>query len=148
MSIQEKENIVNIFSGLLITGIFSWYVYMKHTGGAYDLTQDFKQWGILFLIFMGVQIVARIVIYILFYILNTIITQREEKNVNDERNKLIKLKGIRNAYYTFSGIMLIAVILLAVGMPVYGIFIAWVIGSLLSELMENGSMLYFNRKGA
>jgi hypothetical protein len=148
MSIQAKENLVNIFSSVLITGIFSWYVYQKHLEGAYDLTDDLKQWGILFLIFMGIQIVARIVIYILFYILNTIITQREEKNVPDERNRLIKLKGIRNAYYTFSGTMLIAVILLAFGMPVYGIFIAWVISSFLSEMMENGSMLYFDQKGS
>lgn len=147
MSIQEKESIVNIFSSIVITGGFSWYVYSKHMQGAYDLTSDIKQWGILFLYFMGVQIVARIVIYILFYIGNTIVTQREEKNINDERARLIKLLGIRNAHYTFFGTMLITVILLALGMPIYGIFIAWVISSLLSELMENGSVLFFNRKG-
>jgi hypothetical protein len=147
MSIQEKESIVNIFSSILITGGFSWYVYNSHQQGVYDLTTDIKQWGILFLAFMLVQIVARIVIYILFYIGNTIVTRREEKNINDERNRLIKLLGIRNAHYTFSGIMMITVILLAIGMPVYGIFIAWVFSSLLSELIENGSVLYFNRKG-
>jgi len=125
MSIQEKENIVNIVSAIAISGAFSGYVYQQHIIGTYDLTTDFTKWGVLFLWFMGFQIVARIIIYIIFYILNTIITREEEKNIPDERNKLIRLKGIRNAYYTFSGGMLIALILLAIGMPVYGIFIAW-----------------------
>ena len=147
MSFQEKESLVNIISSLLITGVFSWVVYQNHLSGAYNLSSDFKQWGIIFLWFMGVQIVARIVIYIIFYILNYIITQKEEHSIQDERIKIIRLKGIRNAYYTFSGGMMVSIILLAVGMPVYTIFIAWVISSVLSELMENGTQIYLNRKG-
>ena len=148
MSFQEKENLVNIFSSLLITGVFSWFVYQRHLSGAYDLSTDYRQWGILFLWFMGVQIVARIAIYILFYILNTIITQQEEKSILDERIKLIRLKGIRNAYYTFfSGIML-AILGLAIGFPTYSIFIAFVIFSTLSEIMENGTQIYLSQKGS
>ncbi len=147
MSYQEKENIINIFSGLLISAIFGWIVYQKHLEGSIDLTQDFKTWGIVFLIFMGVSIVARIIIYIIFHIVNAIATREQEIPVVDERAKLIKLIATRNSHYVFSGCFMCAFILLAVGLPVYILFIAFIVGGLLSEIVDNGTQIYFNRKG-
>lgn len=147
MSYQEKENIVNIFSGLLITTVFALIVYQRHMQGQFDLTNDYSKWGVLFLIFMGVSIVARIVIYIIFHIINTIALRKEEKPITDERIRLIKLKATRNSHYAFSGGLMLSIIALAIGMPVYGIFIAFVIFSLISEIVDNGSQIYYSRKG-
>jgi uncharacterized membrane protein len=115
--------------------------------GQFDLTTDFSKWGVVFLIFIGVSIAARIIIYILFYIGNTIAMKEEEKAIEDERVKLIKLKSSRNSYHAFSGTFVIAFILLAVGMPVWGIFVAFVVSGVLSELVDNFSQIYYNRKG-
>jgi predicted CDP-diglyceride synthetase/phosphatidate cytidylyltransferase len=147
MSYQEKENIVNIFSGLLITSLYGLIVYQRHIQGRIDLTEDFKTWGVIFLIFMGVSIVARIIIYIIFHIINAIATREEEIPVSDERVRLIKLKATRNAHYVFSVSFALGMAGLAVGMPVYGLFIVFVGGGLLSEIMDNSSQLYFHRKG-
>ena len=147
MSYQEKQNIVNIFSGLLIAAIYSGVVYQRHLQGRFDLTEDFRTWGIIFLIFMGVSIVARIIIYIIFHIVNAIATREEEIPVSDERDKLIKLKSTRNSYYTFSFGIMTSIFFLALGMPVYGIFIAFVLCLLISELVDNGSQIYYYRKG-
>ena len=147
MSYQEKENIVNIFSSILIAGVYSWIVYQRHLEGRFDLTEDFRKWGVIFLVFMGVSIVVRIIIYIIFHIINTIAMQKEEKIVSDEREKPIKLKATRNSYYVFSGGLMLAIISLAIGMPVYVIFVAFVIFSVLSELVDNGSQIYYSRKG-
>lgn len=147
MSYQEKESVVNIFSGLLITSIYAWIVYQRHLEGKFDLTQDFKTWGVIFLIFMGVSIVARIIIYIIFHIINTIAMKREEKLIDDERNKLIKLKATRNSHYAFSASLFPIFILLAVGMPVYWIFIGFIAGGLISEIVENISQIYYERRG-
>ena len=147
MSYQEKQNIVNIFSGLLITLVYGWIIYRRHLEGRWDLTEDFTQWGVLFLIFMGVSIVARIIIYIIFHILNAIATREEKIPVTDERDKLVKLKGTRNAYYAFSLGFLATVIALALGMPVYSIFIGFVGAGLLAEIIENSSQIYYYRKG-
>ena len=141
MSYQEKENIVNIVSGLLITGIFAWVVYQRHMQGRFDLTEDYSKWGIIFLIFIGVSIAARIIIYIIFHIINYIATKEEDIPVSDERDKLIKLKATRNSHYVFSGGFVISVFALAIGMPVYGIFIVFIITGLLSEIVDNGSQL-------
>ena len=147
MSYREKENIINILSGILITGIYSWIIYQKHVQGQFDLTQDFSKWGVILLIFVGVSIVVRIVIYIIFHILNYIATREEDVPVTDERDKLIKLKGTRNGYYVFTSGFVLSVIGLAIGMPVYGVFIAFVGSGLLAEIVENSTQLYLYRKG-
>ena len=147
MSYQEKQNIVNIFSGLLITVIYSWIVYQRHLSGRFDLTEDFARWGVIFLIFIGVSVAARIIIYIIFHIINAIATREEDIPVEDERDKLVKLKATRNSHYVFSGGFVIAIVGLSLGMPVYGIFIAFIISGLLSEIIDNGSQIYYYRKG-
>mgnify|MGYP001129106672 CR=1 FL=1 len=147
MTYQEKQNIVNMGSGILITLIYAMIIYNRHADGLFDLTQDYRSWGIAFLIFIGISIVARIIIQIIFHIFNAIATREEDVPKEDERDKLIKLKATRNSYYAFTGGFIISVIALALGMPVYGIFIVFVISGLLSEIVDNSSQIYYYRKG-
>ncbi|MCK5067518.1 MAG: hypothetical protein KAR16_08770 [Bacteroidales bacterium] len=147
MSYQEKQNIVNIFSGLLITAIYAVIVFQRHQQGQFDLTEDFSKWGVIFLIYIGVSVAARIIILIVFHIINAIATREEEIPVEDERDKLVKLKAIRNSHYAFSGGFVVSVMGLAVGMPVHWIFIAFVGFGLISEIIDNSSQIYYYRKG-
>lgn len=147
MTYQEKQNLVNIFSGLLITIIYGMIIYQRHLQGRFDLSEDFRQWGIIFLIYIGVSIVVRILIQIIFHIINAIATRKEDIPQEDERDKLVKLKAIRNSYYAFTGGFVMSVTALAIGMPVYGIFIAFVGFGLIAEIIDNGSQIYYYRKG-
>lgn len=147
MSYREKENIINIFSGLLITVIYAWIIYQRHLNGIIDLSDDFQAWGKLFLIYAGISIVARIVIYIVFHIINAIATREEKIPVVDERDKLIKLKALRNSHYSFVAGFMIAIIALAIGFPNYSIFIVFVVTGVIAEVIDNGSQMYFYRKG-
>ena len=97
MSYQEKQNIVNIFSGLLVTIIYALMVYQRHQQGQFDLTDDFQSWGLVFLIFIGISVAVRIIIQIIFHIINAIATREEKVPVEDERDQLIKLKATRNS---------------------------------------------------
>ena len=126
---------------------YSWIIYNKQLNGTIDLTSDFKAWGSIFLIFMGVSIVARIVIYIVFHIVNAIATREDTIPKDDERDKLIKLKATRNSYYTFSALFSTGFLLLAVGMPIYGMLITFIVSGLIAEIVDNVSQIYFNRKG-
>jgi predicted CDP-diglyceride synthetase/phosphatidate cytidylyltransferase len=146
MSYREKENIVNILSGLVVAFILAWVVYQGHLQGKFDLTVEFNTWGIIFLVFMFVSIVARIIIYIIFHIINAIATRGEEIPVLDERDKIIQLKATRNSHYVFSGGFVLAIVGLSVGLPVYSIFIVFIISGLLSEIVDNGSQIYYYRK--
>ena len=147
MTYQEKQNIVNIFSGLLITAIYAWMVYQRQLQGRFDLSEDFSKWGVIFLIFIGVSIVTRIIIQIIFHILNAIATREQEVPAVDERDKLVKLKATRNSYYVLTSGFVLSVMALAIGMPVYGMFIAFVVFGLIAEIMDNGSQIYYYRKG-
>ena len=89
----------------------------------------------------------RIVIHIIFYIINAIATKAVYIPIEDEHDKLIKLKATRNSHYLFSGGFVIAIVGLSLGMPVYGIIIAFIISGLLSEIVDNGSQIYYYRKG-
>lgn len=147
MSYQEKENIVNIFSGIVVAAIMGWAVWQRHMEGQFDLTEDFRAWGIIFLVFMGISIVARIIIYIIFHIINAIATREENIPIEDERIKLIKLKGTRNSHYAFSGGFVLSIVGLALGMQVFWIFVFFIISGLFSEIIDNVTQLYFHRKG-
>ena len=147
MSYQEKQNIVNIFSGLLVTTIYALMVYQRHQQGRFDLTDDFQTWGRIFLVFIGISIVVRIIIQIIFHILNAIATREEDVPVEDERDQLIKLKATRNSYYAFTSGFVLSVLGLALGMPVHWIFIAFVAFGLIAEILDNGSQIYYYRKG-
>ncbi len=147
MSYRVKENIVNIFSGILTTAILASLIYQKHLAGQFDLTQDFKAWGFIFLVFMGVSIVARIIIYIIFHIINAIATREQNIPVEDERDKLIKLKALRNSHYVFSTGFVLSIVALAFGMPVFWIFVIFLVSGLLSEIIDNGSQIYYYHKG-
>jgi hypothetical protein len=147
MSYQEKQNIVNIFTGVLLTVIYALLVYKRHQQGQFDLTEDFHTWGIVFLIFIGISVVVRIIIQIIFHIINAIATREEKVPVEDERDQLIKLKATRNSYYAFTSGFVLSVIGLALGMPVHWIFIAFVVSGLIAEILDNGSQIYYYRKG-
>jgi len=147
MSYQEKQNIVNILSGLLITAIYGILIYQRHEQGLIDLTQDYRSWGIIFLIFIGVSIVARIIIQIIFHIINAIATREQDVPVTDERDKLIRLKSTRNSHYIFITGFMGSIFGLALGMPVFWIFIIFVLSGLFSEIVDNGSQIYYYRKG-
>jgi len=147
MSYQEKQNIVNIFSGVLITAIYALLIIKRQQEGNFDLREDFDTWGIIFLIYIAASIVVRIIIQIVFHIINAIATREEKVPVTDERDKLITLKATRNSYYVFTSGFVLSVMSLAIGMPVYGIFIAFVATGLLAEIIDNGSQIYYYRKG-
>ena len=147
MTYQERQNIVNIISGVLITGLYAWIVFQKQEQGIFDLTTDLNKWGVIFLIYIGVSVAARIVILIIFHIINAIATREEDVPEEDERDKLVKLKAIRNSYYAFASGFVLSVMGLAVGMPVYGIFISFVGFGLIAEIIDNASQIYYYRKG-
>ncbi|NQU87620.1 MAG: hypothetical protein HQ541_17855, partial [Mariniphaga sp.] len=122
-------------------------VYQRHLEGRFDLTEDFQKWGVIFLIFIGVSIVVRIIIYIIFHIINAIATREHDIPVEDERDKLIKLKSTRNSHWVFSAGFMLSVMALAIGMQVYGIFIVFIVSGVISEIIDNVSQIYFYRKG-
>jgi hypothetical protein len=147
MSYQEKQAIVSMTSSILITAIYSIYLYQRYLVGGGEFLNDPHFWGKAFLIFIPVSIVVNIIINIVFTIHYRITTKEEEPSFSDERDKLIGLKGTRNAMYVFSIGVVLAMAALAINLPLYVMFIIIIYSGLLSSVADDATKFYLYRRG-
>ncbi|KRF34594.1 hypothetical protein [Paenibacillus sp. Soil787] len=147
MSFQEKRNIVSLFATLLIFSIYSVYVFQKYQEGSFHTSNEFSFWGAFILILIPVSIVAKVIIHIVFSIINTLATKEKEPFITDELDKLIALKSTRNSHYVFIIGFLLSMIPLVMDQPPYVMFIILIGSGLLSEVVGISTQLYLYRRG-
>lgn len=147
MSYQERRSLVNIIGTVLITTLYSAYMIQRYPEASPYSQEVFRYWGSFFLILIPVSIVAKIIIAIVFAILNAIATREEEPAITDERDNLIDLKSNRNSLYTFAAGFMLAMGSLVVDMPPATMFITLVITGVVSEMIGEISQFYYYRRG-
>jgi hypothetical protein len=147
MSYQERRAIVSLISSVLITALYSVYMAQRYPVTAPYSPEVFRFWGAFILILIPVSIVAKIIIYIVFSIINTIATREDEPSITDERDKFIELKATRNSLYVFSVGFLLAMLALVIDQPPATMFIILIGGGLLSEAVSDISQFIFYRRG-
>ncbi|MBD0384413.1 hypothetical protein [Paenibacillus sedimenti] len=147
MSFQEKRNIVSLITSVLIFSIYSMYVFQKFQEGSFHSSNDFSFWGAFILILIPVSILAKIIIHIVFSIINTIVTKEKVPLITDELDRLIELKSTRNSHYVFIIGFLLSMIPLVMDQPPYVMFIILISSGLLSEVVGNITQLYLYRRG-
>ncbi|MBN2436564.1 MAG: hypothetical protein JXK07_14995 [Spirochaetes bacterium] len=160
MAYKEKKTITTIVTGIAVLTAYCCYSFGS-TIAASDTDAILKQQAVTMLKFIGIGIVAMIVIQILFHILYSIslavASQIKTGNCNDkeiekmieleviedERDKIIELKSLRIGF-VFAGIGFVSALVWLVmdGSPIYLlniIFIAFGLGSIL----EGFTRLYY-----
>ena len=167
MYYKEKKTIASIFSGILILFIYGYYTISKYLEVGDSLLDNLKFWGSSMLVAIGGGIIVTIIIQIVFHILLAISSEvskeiKKAKNpddkleeydeyemsdVEDEMDKLIELKSVRNSF-VFVGIgFVISIIALYLEKPpaitMNIIFISFNLGS----IFEGFSKLYFYKRG-
>lgn len=147
MSYQEKRSIVYIFNILLITAIYVWYAFDLQPEEVIYSTEDFRIWGKIILFMIPAQIVITIITQIIFAIVNTVATREEMPTVTDERDKLIDLKSIRNAYTVFMFGVVLSMIPVVMQSPLYVMFNLLIVCLLLAQFVWSVSQFYFYRRG-
>lgn len=147
MDNKEKQIIVTAVSLVLIFTVYSIYVYNKYIEDNLVILNDFKFWGKTFLILIPVTIVLQIIIHIVFYIINKIITNEDIPNISDERDKLVDLKALRISHWIFTMGFLFSMIALAIGMPPYVMFLTLIASGFISGIVSEIAKIYFYRKG-
>jgi hypothetical protein len=130
MSYQEKKTIISIVTGAVLLAAYCVYTFGRYQAGMMDLG-DLKSFAVTMLIFIGIGIVAMIVIQIIFHILLSIsIAVRERKCddkeiekaveatiVEDEMDRLIELKSGRVSFIVVGAGFLASLVTLAAGSP-------------------------------
>lgn len=147
MTYQEKKNVVNILSSLVITGAYFWYIIETHHESGMSTDELLKFWAKSLLVLIPVRIVSTIAIHILFAIGHKIATNEDMPSIEDERDKLIELKSTRISHYVFSAGFMLAMVAMAMDFSVNTMFVLLICGGLFSELFENTAQMYFHRKG-
>jgi magnesium-transporting ATPase (P-type) len=167
MYYQEKKTIASIISWILILAVYIIYGISKYQEFGANLLNDLKFWAVAMLIFISSGVIIAILIQIIFHIMiavaNEIVKEVSNKarsegrsetyeeldivEVEDEMDKLIALKAMRNSYVVVGVGFVIALMTLIMKMPpaimLNTIFISFILGPLL----DGFSQLYFYRKG-
>ena len=147
MCYQEKKTIVSIIGSVVIFGIYFMVVFQQYQEGNFDSAIEYMFWAKALLILIPVQIVAKIVIHIMFTIINSITTKDCDPELIDEMDKLIELKAMRNSYISFMLGFLISIGLVLMGKPLSIMFILFAVSMTFGCVIGDISQLYFYRKG-
>ncbi len=147
MSFQERRALISLISTLLIAGLYSAYMLQRQPSADPYAPETFQFWGTFFVLLIPVSIASRIVINIVFMIMNTIVTRETETEKRDERDNLIELKATRNSLYSFAIGVILAMGALALNQPPNVMFILLIIAGVTAEVVSELSQFYFYRRG-
>lgn len=156
MSYQEKKLIASIVSGLLVLAAYCIYVF-----GINQALGDLKQCALTMLIFIGIGVVATIVIQIIFHMIYAASIAIKEGDCDDEKidaemkacmveDEMIKLIDLKSSKvgYVIAGIGFVAgLILLVLGAVPAVMLNVFFLAASVGSVAEGFSGLYYYRKG-
>jgi hypothetical protein len=147
MSYQERKALVNLVSTIGIMVVYAWVMMGRYPAVGDYAPEVFRFWGIFFVILIPVSIVARIVIYIVFSILNTVATREAEPDISDERDKLIELKASRNTGFVLGAGIVLALASQVIALPPSIMFVLLIGAGMVGEMVSDISTFIYYRKG-
>ena len=171
MYYQEKKTVVTILSGMLVLATYSIYGLMKYQAVGAQLLQDTKFWATAMLIWIGAGILLVVLTQIIFHILLAVSQEVKKEiakasadnactkeigdgyqgleiaEVEDEMDKQIALRSLRNSYVLVGVGFVLALVSLVMEMPpaimLNVVFLSFQIGS----LVDGFSQLYYYKRG-
>lgn len=147
MSLQEKKAIFNIISSTLIMGGYVCYTFVLHAAENLPLIDDVQFWAKFTLTMIVVTIVLKIIVHIIFHIIYTAITKEENIDFMDELDKKIEMKSDRNGNYFFILGFICSMIPVAMGEPVYYMFIIMLTAGFVGGTLGDVWKIYYYRRG-
>ncbi|MFF2911178.1 hypothetical protein [Paenibacillus sp. NPDC057934] len=144
MTYHSKKAIVSILTSLLVF----LYLYIDIQGVSSAGVESLPQlWGVFFLKWIVIEVLAKMVILIVFNILNRLATREAEPSFTDERDRMIELKAVRNFCFMFSFVFFVAMGALAIHQPLSAMFNILAIDFFLSGLVLNLSYIFYYQRG-
>lgn len=148
MSYQLKKSIVSLLCSLLIIGLYCLWVFQVNPDKSETIEGTIKYWGIVMILMLPVQIIPKIIVQIIFSMINWLTTKEKEPSFSDELDKLINLKSTRNSFYGFCFIFFGSMGLLALELPISTMFYTMFFGLSACGLIAEISEFAYYRRGA
>lgn len=148
MTLSEKRSIVHLIVMLLYVAVCAVLFVQRHPAGISDATLDYRFLALAVLLLIPTQIVVAIV-FAIAYGVRSKASAKEVQGLDfeDERDKLIELKSLRNAYQTFLAGFLLSMLVVALGGSLTAMFILLASTFVLALLAWYASQFYFYRRG-
>jgi hypothetical protein len=149
MSIRRISISVSLVSTLLILGYYLFNLIPMFQQGDLNSEDVFRLAAIVIVASIVLNIAGNILTTIVINIIHAIQTQsdKEVRMIEDERDKLIGLKGAQVSYVTFSLGVLIAMLTFVFGQPPLVMFSLIIFFSLLAEICGDLAQFFFYSRG-
>ena len=150
MSYQEKNISASLVSFILILGFYLIRLFQLSQGESLNSSDVFRLWGIVIVLAIIVTIVGTILTHILSAIMEAIRTGEEApeiEDIEDERDKLIDLRGTRVTYIVFSIGVLLAMLTFVFGQPPLVMFTLLILFGIVAQIVGDISRLVLYRRG-
>jgi hypothetical protein len=150
MSFQQKNITVSLVNFSLIMGFFLIRVIQMIQSGSFNSTNVFRLWGIIIVLAVLVTIFATILTHIVSAIIQAIKTGEENPKIEDfedERDKLIDLRGTKVTYLVSSIGAFLSMLTFVFGQPPLVMFTLLIFFGVLAQVVGDISRLYLYRRG-
>jgi hypothetical protein len=149
MSYQQRNIAVSLVIFSLILGVVVLRLFQMYRDDALTTENVFQLWGIVIVLAVVVTIVATILAHIGFGIVETARTGQEPSisDLQDERDKLIDLRGTRITYLVTSVGGFFAMLTFVLGQSPLVMFSLLIVFGVLGQVIGDASRLYLYRRG-
>ncbi len=153
MSTQERRSIILAILTIVLFVVYYKIVLDFYSKGTYSTTEEFQFWGLAILLVIPGLFEVRRFLYFIYSALYSLITQRREDDfmtgtaLQDEYNRLIKAKALRNFYHAFMGSFVLAMGVLSWGGSPLIMFNILLFGVLIAHITYQLSEFYYLRQG-
>ena len=149
MTFQERNVAASLAVFTLILGFYVTRVFQMIQDESFNLTNMTRLWGIVIVLGIVVTIIGTILTHIGSGIIEAIKTREEPviEDIQDERDRLIDLKGTRVAYIVYSLGVLLSMLTFAFGRPALEMFSLLILAGLVAQIVSDISRLVLYRRG-
>jgi hypothetical protein len=148
MSQHQKETLVSFIANIIVTIPYLLFILNKFQNETFTHEGELKFWATAILLIIPIRIIVHIIIFILLSIARGIFFgESKNQELNDERDKLIELKGDRISHYTFAIVVIASMLAILFGGTLSAMFIVMIIGGFISELIGIFARVYYYRAG-
>ncbi|MCF8359719.1 MAG: hypothetical protein K9H26_13240 [Prolixibacteraceae bacterium] len=144
---KEKQTLFTLITSIVLMIIYAVIIYQKRVVPDPEIINDMQFWGKYFLLFIPVAIVSMIVCYIIFAIVNKIVTSEDIEDVSDERDKLIELRSVRISHWIFTFGFILAMGTQALGMETWVMMVTFIVSGVVSSLVSELAKFVMYRRG-
>lgn len=151
MSYQEKNTTISLVNFTLILGFFLIRVIQMVQGDSFNSSNVFRLWFIVIIAAIVLTILGTILMHILSAIVQSIQTGGEEEpeidDIEDERDKLIDLRGTKVTFIVSSIVVFLAMLSFVLGQPALAMFTVLIFAGIVAQIVGDISRMYLYRRG-